>query len=251
MTSPESLNSPDDPSPAIMGLADDALGLQLDERYHYDDPEHSLNTLESMGGSIVLRRLMPELSVPTVYSLSDAIARDGEVILTDTGSLVVRSSQLFSGWVKKLWSPRHREGAVMERVDTEVDLIEIIEPITGQTRQTYLKTYPESHGIVVRQSSFSGSFSINDELHTFDPEQTVLEVGRLNYDAGSYGSQISPKGQRFYTHVSGSGDTYRSKRYGGSIHDTAIKNVALKSKTLVEMKKVLEEVRDTHHLINW
>lgn len=249
MTSPDIASSIDDPSPTIPELVTNALGLQLEGRYDFHTPETALDTFQSISGAIILKRLLPQLPNESIYLLRDTITLQGETVETPSGSIDVKPASLFSGWFNKFRRPR--EVAVEDLPVNPLERIEITSSIIGSTEQTHLKSYPERHALVVRKSSLTGSFTLDDQQFDFDPTATVLEVGRMTYDANDIRGRISPKGRRFYTLLPSTDEVYRSKKFGGTIDDTAIKNPQLKNRTLEDMTKVLDEIQASNHVMHW
>lgn len=249
MTSPDIASSIEDPSPTMPELVHDALGLQLEGRFGYGAPNPAVDTFQTVSGAIILKRLLPQFSNDSIFLLRDAITLQHEVIETMTGSLNVRPTSLFSGWIQKL------RGKTQElqpaTASNPLERVDIIDEITGHTRQMHAKTYPESHAIVVRETSVSGGFSIDDEYVQFDPEKTVIEVGRLSYDPGDYQGRISTKGRRYYTYLPTENTVYRSKQFGGTIDDTPVKNARLHNRTIDDMSAVLEEIQTAGNIIQW
>lgn len=249
MTSPDIASSIEDPSPTIPELVNDALGMQLEGRFGYGTPDRPIDTFQSMGGALVLKRLLPTFDPEAIYSLRDAITRQNEVAETTSGTIVIRPTNLFSQWVQKLRSKNIN--APEQPIVDDSPKIEITSPIIGVTEQAHFKTYPESHALMVRRSAVSGSFLLNDVAHEFDPKNAVIEVAKLSYDPNDYYGRISAKGRRYLTYMPAGGDAYRSKQFGGEMTDRAIQNDRLHSKTLEEMMRVLEEIQTSPHIIRW
>lgn len=249
MTSPDRASSIDDPSPTIPELVSDALGLQFEGSDDYATPNTSIDTFQTMGGVIVLQRLLPEFSNEGVLLLRDAITLQGETVPTTSGTVTVKPTSLFAGWINKL-----RGRSLVPNAEVPEDpllRIEITDPIIGRTEQAHFKTYPECHALFVSQSSVSGSFTYDDEDFTFDSEQKVIEIGKLSYDPNDYHGRISPKGRRYYSLITGTNDVYRGRRFGGSISDTPIKNDRLREKTIEGMSSVLHEIQNSSNVIRW
>ncbi len=249
MTSPDIASSIDDPSPTIPELVDYALGLQLEGKYGYSAPEPAINTFQTMSGAIVLKRLLPHLTSDSILLLRDAITQQNETIETTSSAMAVSPVGLFSGWIARLRSKTAELPPVV--IQNPLDRIEITNEITGLTKQVHLKTYPESHALIVRKTSLTGSFTLDDEPFEFNPDAVLLEVGKMSYDPGDYYGRIAPKGRRYTSLLPDTGDVYRSKRIGGSINDVAISDDEQRAKTLHAMTHTLNEVQSAGNVILW
>jgi hypothetical protein len=252
MQSIEFVPSPDDPSPNIAELVDSALRLSIQTTDHESvSPETEPLTLHAYDGTVILHRLLPDLPIDALWALRDAIS---EQDTPQEPSIEVAPATLFGGWVKKLRSfltAPHPESVPPETVPAAE--IEILTPIEGRTKQAHIKTSPENHAVIVRRSSFSGSVMIDGLLYEFDPSNTILEVGQVSYDLATddTSEQFARKQRRHYTLVSGTGDLYKSKQYGGSLSDVKVEDEAVRRKALKKIAAILEEVHATPQPTAW
>lgn len=252
MQSIESVPSPDDPSPKIAELVNATLRLSFTvPEYDSSSPETEPLTLHSYDGAVILQKLVPDLAPDTVWALRDAIA---EQDAPEPQPFIVEPTSLFSGWLKKartLLIPQRPEPEPAPVLPT--DVIEIIEPVIGHTKQLHVRCSPRQHAIVVRRSSFSGSVYINGTLHEFDPTNTVLEVGRVMYNLNpsEHSEYFAQKSRRHYTLVSGTGELYRGKQYGGAFTDVKLEDTAVREKAFQKITDLLEEVQATSQMTPW
>lgn len=249
MTSPDIESSIEDPSPTLPELVHDALGLQIEGRFGYGPPNPAVDTFQTMSGAIILKRLLPDFSNEAIYLVRDAITMQHEVLETTSGTLTVQPTSLFSGWLQKL--RRKPKATPLDSSENPLDRIEIVDEITGHTRQMHVKTYPDNHALVVRETTVSGSFSLDNDFVQFDPEASVIEIAKLSYDPSDYHAHVLPKSRRYFTYMPADGVAYRSKQFGGSIDDHAIKNARLHAKTVDEMQAVLREIQAANNIIEW
>ncbi|MGH7217957.1 MAG: hypothetical protein ACREGE_00725 [Candidatus Microsaccharimonas sp.] len=252
MQSIEFVPSPDDPSPKIAELVDATLRLSLTTpEYDIASPETEPLTLHSYDGAVILQKLLPDLSPDTLWALRDAIV---EQDAPEAQLLPVEPTSLFGGWLKKaraLWAPQSPEPT--QTPAQPKDVIEIVEPIIGRTKQLHIKSLPRQHAIVVRRSSFEGSARINGELFEFNPTNAVLEVGKVVYNPNptEHSEYFAQKSRRHYTLVSGTGDIYRGKQYGGAFTDRKIETETERKKAFQKMTSILEEIHTTPELRRW
>ncbi len=252
MQSIEFASSPDDPSPKIAELVDATLRLSFTTpEYDTASPETEPLTLHSYDGAVILQKLLPNIAPETLWALRDAIAEHG---VPEELPPPIEPVSLFSGWLKKaraLWVPQQPEPTPTPELPR--DTIEIIEPVEGHTKQVHLKTLPEQHAIVVRRSSFTGSVCINGELHQFDPEQAILEVGRMPFHPNPtrYMDYFAHKNRRHYTFVAGTGELYRGKQYGGAFTDQKLETEAERAKAFRKMTAILEEAHTATTATRW
>ncbi len=238
MTSPDIASSIDDPSPKITELVDAALLREAGN----SAPNGVLNPLHSYSGAITLKKLLPEFSRDTIYSLRDEISRlaePEEIALSapPTGPLIAKD------WVRRFFA--RPELPLILPPDSTAYSIEVIEPIEGTLHQRQIKNLETHHAVTIRRSSLSGRFAVNGQVHEFNPSNEIIEVGRLSFSPRVAGETASLRGRRYYTYLTQTDALYQTKQYGGSMDETPIEDAALRAKVFGRMTRVLEEAVET------
>lgn len=255
MTSLESESSPDDPSPKIAELVDDALRLPYtNELLKESEPETVRLTMHSYDGIVTLQKALPELPLELVYELRDAITQQYPESIEQPSAqeVVVQAETLFGRFIKRLHHKRSHEHPQIT-LPEPIARIEIIEPVEGHSEQLHVKTYPECNAIVIRKTSFVGSFTINDRHYELDPKDVIFEVGSGAYNPNPniYSDYFDTESRRHYTFIPSRGSLYRSKQYGGTLNDTEIVNTPKKKRAYKAIEAILHEVRTSPQLSPW
>ena len=255
MTSLEFESSSDDPSSRLAELADATLRLPYpNELIKETEPEVARLTMHSYDGIVTLQKALPELPLNVLYELRDAITRQSSenAELSNEHELQVHPETLFARWMKRFHHKPIHDNA-LATLPEPAARIEIIKPVEGHSEQLHVKTYPECHAVVIRKTSFVGSFTINDSHYELNPDDVIFEVGSSTYNPNPniYNEYFDTESRRHYTFIPSRGSLYRSKQYGGALNDTEITKTPKKKKAYEAIEAILNEVHDTPQLSPW
>lgn len=249
MTSPEFDPSPDDPSPRIASLVDSFLEAPHVKYSELELSPSTFDPLHSHNGSALLHKLLPELSVDSIYSLRDAISRQGEVA-DEPVIQVPEPTRLFERWIKRFKRSKDQDMASSEP-EEQADTIAISDTIAGQAKQLHILNPTSERLIVVRKSSLSGSFTLNDQPYHFDPATNIFEVGVARYDSHAENQPMLRNGRKYYSFVPTYGDMYKTKEFGGSVYESKLSDTDRRNKALHSALRLLESLEDANTLQSW